>query len=86
MILSYGPLRFSNDHLEFSTHPSDLHRDLHFRRINYGSDTHINISVRVGDDNKASLYVSLDRNNLTYHACDAGCLDPPVRLRFLFVD
>jgi len=82
MMLSYGALKFSNHHLEFGMHPRDLHRDYFFRRINYGNDTHVNISVQVGDDNKAVLYVSLDRNNRPYYACDAGCLDPPESLRY----
>ena len=82
MTLSYGALKFSNHHLEFGTHPRDLHRDYFFRRINYGNDTHVNISVQVGDDNKAVLYVSLDRNNRPYYACDAGCLDAPEALRY----
>jgi hypothetical protein len=80
-LLSIGALKFNNDHLEFNTHPKDLHRDYFFRRINYGNNTHVNISVIVGDDNKAVLYVSLDRNDKPYYACDAGCLDPPVSLR-----
>lgn len=80
MILSCGAFKFSDDHLEFGTHPSDLHRDYFFRRINYGNDTHVNVSVRVGDDNRAVLYVSLDRNNKPYYACDAGCLDQHVQL------
>ena len=81
MILSFGALKFARDHLEFGTHPSDLHRDYFFRRINYGNNTHVNISVTVGEDNKASLYAALDRNDRPYYACDAGCVDPPVKLR-----
>ncbi|XP_013091459.2 uncharacterized protein KIAA2013 homolog isoform X1 [Biomphalaria glabrata] len=80
MILSLGPLHFHNQHLEMTSHPSDLHRDLHFRRVNYGNNTHLNISVVVGDDNKASIYVALDRNDKPYYGCDAGCLDPPIQL------
>ncbi|XP_059168450.1 uncharacterized protein KIAA2013 homolog isoform X2 [Physella acuta] len=80
MILSLGPLHFHNQHLEMTSHPSDLHRDLHFRRINYGNNTHVNISVVVGEDNKATLFVALDRNDKPYYGCDAGCLDPPVPL------
>ncbi|XP_013410708.1 uncharacterized protein KIAA2013 homolog [Lingula anatina] len=80
MILSFGALKFSNDHLEFGMMPKDLHRDYYFRRINYGNNTHVNISVIVGDDNKAVLFASLDRNDKVYFACDAGCLDPPVQL------
>jgi len=82
MMLSFGALRFSNDHLEFGTHPSDLHRDYFFRRINYGNDTHVNISVVVNEENKAMLYVSLDRNNRPYYACNAGCVDTPIQLRY----
>lgn len=81
VILSIGALKFSNDHLEFNTHPKDLHRDYFFRRVNYGNNTHVNISVIVGDDNKAVLYVSLDRNDKPYYACDAACLDTPIGLR-----
>jgi hypothetical protein len=73
MILSFGGLKFSNDQ-------KDLHRDYVFRRINYGSNTHLNISVKVGEDNKAMIYAALDRNDKPYYACDAGCLDPPVKL------
>ncbi|XP_046367670.1 uncharacterized protein KIAA2013 homolog [Haliotis rufescens] len=80
MMLSFGALRFHNSHLEMAIHPKDLHRDFFFRRINYGNNTHVNISVTVGEDNKANLYVALDRNDKPYYACDAGCLDAPVPL------
>ena len=81
MVLSFGGLKFTSEHLEFSTHPKDLHRDYEYRRINYGSKTHINISVHLRTDNKAVLYVATDRNDIPFYACDAGCLDPPVKLR-----
>ncbi|KOB74931.1 Uncharacterized protein OBRU01_08284 [Operophtera brumata] len=80
MILSFGSLRFSNQHLEYNIHPSKLHRDFLFRRINYGNLTHVNISVIVQEDNKAALFVALDRSDKYYYACDAGCLDSPVQL------
>lgn len=80
MILSFGSLRFSNQHLEYNIHPSKLHRDFLFRRVNYGNMTHVNISVIVQDDNKAAIFVALDRSDRTYYACDAGCLDAPVQL------
>ncbi|XP_053384507.1 uncharacterized protein KIAA2013 homolog isoform X3 [Mercenaria mercenaria] len=80
MLLSIGSLRFGNEHLEMGLHPQDTHRDFNFHRINYGNNTHLNISVLVGDDNKANIYVSLDRNDKPYYACDAGCLDPPTQL------
>lgn len=80
MILSFGSLRFSNQHLEYNIHPSKLHRDFLFRRVNYGNMTHVNISVIVQEDNKAAIFVALDRSDRTYYACDAGCLDSPVQL------
>ncbi|GAB1598519.1 uncharacterized protein KIAA2013 homolog isoform X1 [Argonauta hians] len=80
LVLSIGGLHFTNHHLELTLQPKDLHRDFFFRRINYGNDTHLNISVIVGEDNKANLFVSLDRNNRPYYACDAGCIDRPVML------
>lgn len=80
MILSFGSLRFSNQHLEYNIEPSKLHRDFLFRRINYGNMTHVNISVIVQEDNKAAIFVALDRSDKTYYACDAGCLDSPVQL------
>ncbi|KAG7161368.1 hypothetical protein Hamer_G014003 [Homarus americanus] len=84
MLLSFGGLRFKNQHLEFNTHPKDLHRDYYFRRLSYGNATHLNISVMVQEeDYKAVMYLALDRSDKTYYACDAGCLDPPVELKQL---
>ncbi|XP_068623610.1 uncharacterized protein KIAA2013 homolog [Battus philenor] len=80
MVLSFGSLRFSNQHLEYNIHPSKLHRDFLFRRVNYGNMTHVNISVILQEDNKAAIFVALDRSDKTYYGCDAGCLDSPVQL------
>lgn len=81
MVLSFGAFKFNNHHLEFATHPKDLHRDYFFRRLSYGNSTHLNISVVVGENNKAVIYVALDRSDRDYYACDGGCLDPPIKLR-----
>lgn len=51
-----------------------------FRRISYGNVTHLNISVTVGEDNRAILKVALDKSDSVYFGCDAGCLNPPVSL------
>jgi len=80
MVLSLPGLKFSNQHLELAVHPKELHRDLVIRRLNYGNETHVNISVVVQDDNRAAIFVSLDKKNKDYFACDGGCLDAPVRL------
>nr|CAD7197437.1 unnamed protein product [Timema douglasi] len=50
------------------------------RRISYGNLTHVNVSVLVQEDNKAVVYVALDRSDKSYYACDGGCLDDPVQL------
>lgn len=79
--LSIGGLKFTNDHLEFGMEAKDLHRDvMSFRRLSYGNATHLNITVVVGEDNKAQIYAAVDRSDRNYYACDAGCLDPPVKL------
>lgn len=80
MVLSFGGLRFSNQHLELNIHPKYLHRDYVFRGLNYGNMTHVNVIISVKDDNKAVIYVSIDRSDGQYYACDAGCLDDPVLL------
>ena len=86
MLLSIGSFKFGNHHLEMDLEPKDTHRDLIFHRINYGNNTHLNVSLLVGDDNRANIYVSLDRNDKPYYACDAGCLDPPRQLRLVTVN
>lgn len=73
MVLSFGGLRFSNQHLEFNIHPKYLHREYLFRRISYGNLTHVNISVILQEDLKTAIQVSLDRSDKNYYACDAGC-------------
>lgn len=80
MTLSFGSFRFSNQHLECNMHPKFLHRDFHFRRLNYGNKTHVNVTIIVKDDNKAVINVALDRSDRSYYACDGGCLDDPVLL------
>lgn len=50
------------------------------RRINYGNQTHVNVTVEVDENDKAMLYVALDRSDRNYYACDGGCLDSPVPL------
>ncbi|XP_030383589.1 uncharacterized protein KIAA2013 homolog [Scaptodrosophila lebanonensis] len=80
MVLSFGSFRFSNQHLECNMHPKFLHRDFHFRRLNYGNKTHVNVTIIVKEDNKAVINVALDRSDRSYYACDGGCLDDPVLL------
>ena len=80
MVLSFAGLKFRQHHLELNSDPKDLHRDYQMRRVQYGNATHLNISISVQTDNKAVIEVSLDRKDKDYFACDAGCLDLPVKL------
>lgn len=80
IVLSIGGFRFKNQHLEFNIHPKYLHRDFHFRRLNYGNMTHVNITVTVNEENIPVIDVALDRSDGSYYACDGGCLDEPVVL------
>ena len=47
MVLSFAGLKFREEHLELNSHPKDLHRDYHIRRVSYGNGTHLNISGRL---------------------------------------
>ena len=80
MVLSFAGLKFRQHHLELDANPKDLHRDYQVRRVSYGNATHLNVSVVVDSDNRPYIEVTLDRKNQDYFACDAGCLDPPVKL------
>lgn len=68
--------------LQMGIHPKELHRDYFLRRLRYSNHTSLNVTMTVGEDNKASIYVVLDKNTggQDFFACDAGCLDPPVVL------
>lgn len=86
IVLSLGSFRFSNQHLEFNIDPHYLHRDYLFKRISYGNVTHLNISVTVGEDNRAIMRVALDKSDSIYYGCDAGCLDNPVSLSQSYIN
>lgn len=84
MLLSIGGIRFRNHHLEMYLDPKDLHRDMIFRSINFGNESHLNISITVDHDNRAVISVSIDNELRQAYACDAGCLDPPTKLGFVY--
>ena len=81
MILSMGALQFTHNHLQFNTPPNELHRNYYIRRIIYGNETLINITVSLSETNKAQIFVALDKSDSQkqFYGCDAGCLDAPVR-------
>lgn len=91
-MLSLAALRFTSKHLEFNAHPSDLQRPYLARRLLFGGSgsggrgepaAAINFSVLITEDNKAKIAVAVDSaggKESDLYACDAGCLDAPVRL------
>lgn len=49
LILSMVPLQFTQHHIEFNTHPKDLHRDYYIRRLRFNSNTFLNLTVKVSE-------------------------------------
>lgn len=85
VVLSLGGFKFTNHHLDLNLNPRQLHRDYVFRKINYGNMSLLTVDVEVGYDNHAVLYVTLNKlldQTKHFYACDAGCIDPPVELKF----
>ena len=54
-----------------------------FRSIHFGQRSLLNINITVEHDNRAAIRISIDNETSQVYACDAGCLDPPVKLRFV---
>lgn len=83
VIMSFVGMQFHQRHLEMGIHPKELHRDYFLRRVRFSNRTAINVTMSVGEDNKASIFVILDKNaeKQDFYACDAGCLDAPVVLK-----
>ena len=83
IILSIGGFKFTNHHLDLNLNPLQLHRNYEFRNIKYGDLAVITVYVEVGADNHAFIYVTLNEllnSEHKFYACDAGCIDPAVRL------
>jgi hypothetical protein len=86
MLLSIGGIRFRNHHLEMFLDPKELHRDMMFRSIHFGEQSRLNISITVEHDNRAAINVSIDHDIGQAYACDAGCIDPPTKLKSACID
>jgi len=82
IVLSLGGLKFSNHHLELNLNPKQIHRNYYFKNINYSNFGIFNITVEVGEDNHAQIFVTMKQlvANKKFFACDAGCIDFPVDL------
>ncbi|CDW52035.1 DUF2152 domain containing protein [Trichuris trichiura] len=86
VVLSFGAFKHTAHHLEFDQQPRELHRDCLFRNVQFVKGIAVNIWVQVNADDKAVLYVNVNRTETKGNAllaCDAGCLDNPIELRYV---
>ncbi|XP_075407007.1 uncharacterized protein KIAA2013 homolog isoform X2 [Tenrec ecaudatus] len=81
MVLSFGGLQFTENHLQFQADPDVLHNSYALHGIRYKSD-HINLAVLADAEGKPCLHVSVESRGqpVQIYACEAGCLDEPVEL------
>lgn len=81
MMLSFGGLQFTENHLQFQSDPHVLHNSYALRGIHYNKDL-INLAVLLDLDEKPFLHVSVKFQDklVKLYACEAGCLNEPVEL------
>ncbi|XP_028309604.1 uncharacterized protein KIAA2013 homolog isoform X2 [Gouania willdenowi] len=81
MVLSFGGLQFTENHLQFQADPDVLHNSYSLRGIHYNQDL-INLAVLLDVDGKPFLHVSVKQQEkpVKLYACEAGCLNEPVEL------
>uniref|UniRef100_A0A3P9I434 Si:dkeyp-104h9.5 n=1 Tax=Oryzias latipes TaxID=8090 RepID=A0A3P9I434_ORYLA len=81
MVLSFGGLQFTENHLQFQADPDVLHNSYALRGIHYNRDL-INLAVLLDVEGKPFLHVSVKQQEqpVKLYACEAGCLNEPVEL------
>ncbi|XP_076022539.1 uncharacterized protein KIAA2013 homolog [Genypterus blacodes] len=81
MVLSFGGLQFTENHLQFQADPDVLHNSYSLRGIHYHQDV-INLAVLLDMEGKPFLHVSVkpQEKPVKLYACEAGCLNEPVEL------
>ncbi|CAN9515946.1 unnamed protein product [Ophioblennius macclurei] len=81
MVLSFGGLQFTENHLQFQADPDVLHNSYSLRGIHYNQDL-INLAVLLDVEGKPFLHVSVkpQETPVKLYACEAGCLNEPVEL------
>ncbi|XP_054464598.1 uncharacterized protein KIAA2013 homolog isoform X2 [Anoplopoma fimbria] len=81
MVLSFGGLQFTENHLQFQADPDVLHNSYALRGIHYNQDI-INLAVLLDGEGKPFLHVSVkpQEKPVKLYACEAGCLNEPVEL------
>lgn len=81
MVLSFGGLQFTENHLQFQADPDVLHNSYALRGIHYNQDL-MNLAVLLDVEGKPFLHVSVkpQEKPVKLYACEAGCLNEPVEL------
>lgn len=81
MVLSFGGLQFTENHLQFQADPDVLHNSYALHGIRY-KDDHIDLAVLADAEGKPYLHVAVEPRGQPgkIYACEAGCLDEPVEL------
>ncbi|XP_068185923.1 uncharacterized protein KIAA2013 homolog [Antennarius striatus] len=81
MVLSFGGLQFTENHLQFQADPDVLHNSYALRGIHYNQDL-INLAVLLDMEAKPFLHLSVkpQEKPVKLYACEAGCLNDPVEL------
>ncbi|XP_069598123.1 uncharacterized protein KIAA2013 homolog [Ranitomeya imitator] len=81
MMLSFGGLQFTENHLQFQSDPHVLHNSYSLRGIHYNKDL-INLAVLLDQEEKPFLHVSVKFQDklVKLYACEAGCLNEPIEL------
>ncbi|XP_020637639.3 uncharacterized protein KIAA2013 homolog [Pogona vitticeps] len=81
MVLSFGGLQFTENHLQFQSDPNVLQNSYSLRGIHYNKDL-INLAVLPDADGKPFLHVSVKFQDkpVKLYACEGGCANDPVEL------
>eukprot|EP00062_Callorhinchus_milii_P012785 gi/632960175/ref/XP_007896045.1/ PREDICTED: uncharacterized protein KIAA2013 homolog isoform X2 [Callorhinchus milii] len=81
MVMSFGGLQFTENHLQFQADPSVLHNSYSLRGIHYNKDL-ISLAVLLDEEEKPFLHVSVKPQDdpVKLYGCEAGCMNDPVEL------
>lgn len=81
MVLSFGGLQFTENHLQFQADPDVLHNSYALHGIRY-KNNHISLAVLEDPRGEPYLHVSVDTHGqpVKIYACEAGCLADPMEL------
>ncbi|KAM9701186.1 LOW QUALITY PROTEIN: uncharacterized protein KIAA2013 homolog [Menidia menidia] len=81
MLLSFGGLQFTENHLQFQADPDVLHNGYALRGLRYRRRLlRLAVARRRGGGGSPVLQLSLGPQGAPLFACEAGCLREPVRL------